>query len=137
MRNTIKKYIKIKHITVFIFLILCLLIAGIWYKSNSTMSFNHDKWISALENESWSARKKMAQDLIDKKTLIGNSKKEIIEMFGTSENLSDVDSNEIYYATEVDYGWDIDPVRIEYLIISFDSQERVNSAYRKITLDKK
>ena len=79
----------------------------------------------------------MAQDLIDKKTLIGKSKKEIIEMLGTSENLSNVDSNEIYYATEVDYRWDIDPERLEYLIIAFDSQERVKSACRKITLDKK
>lgn len=137
LKNTIRKYINNKHITIFIFLILCLLVSVVWHNRHKTMSFNHDKWISALENESWSDRKKMAQDLIDKKTLIGKSKNDIIEMLGTSESLSDVASNEIYYATEVDYGWDIDPVRLEYLIISFDSQERVISACRKITLNRK
>jgi hypothetical protein len=79
----------------------------------------------------------MAQNLIDNETLIGKSKKEIIELLGTSENLSEVESNELYYATEVDYGWDIDPVKLEYFVISFDTQERVISAYRKITLDRK
>lgn len=52
-------------------------------------------------------------------------------MLGTSDDLSDVGSNELYYTTEVYYGWDIDPIRLEYFIISFDSKERVTSACRK------
>lgn len=137
MKDTIKKYMKNKYITIFIILILCLFILVIWYNRYLTVDFNHDIWISALEDEAWSTRKKMAQNLIDKKTLIGKSKKEIIEMLGSSDHLPDVAGNELYYTTEVDYGWDIDPVRIEYFIISFDSQERVIRAFRKITLDNK
>lgn len=137
MKDTIKKYMKNKYITIFIVLILCLFVFTIWYNRYLTVNFNHDIWISALEDESWSTRKKMAENLIDRKTLIGKSKKEIIEMLGSSDDLSDIAGNELYYATEVYYGWDIDPVRVEYFIISFDSQERVIRAFRKITLDNK
>lgn len=65
MKNNTKKYRKIKYIPIYFFFIGCLLTVVILCNRNSTKSFNHDKWISALENESWSSRKKMAQYLID------------------------------------------------------------------------
>lgn len=42
----------------------------------------------------------------------------------------------LYYTIELKYGRDIDPVKIEYLIVSLDSKEKVESVYRKIALDK-
>ena len=100
------------------------------------MKFNHDEWLSAEENWSWNVRKKMAQDLVDSKILIGMSKQEVTDMLGKGEEFSDTPSNELDYTIDLDYGWDIDPVKIEYLIITLDSKEHVTSVYRKIVLDK-
>ena len=57
-------------------------------------------------------------------------------MLGTSEDYSDVDSSDLYYTIELNYGFDIDPVKIEYLIVSLNSKKQVTRVYRKIVLDK-
>jgi hypothetical protein len=100
------------------------------------MDFNHNKWIEAKENASWDERKKMAQFLISNQTLIGKSKQDIVEKLGNNENLSNVDSDELYYIIECTYGNDIDPIKIEYLVISLNSNNTVIKVCRKVTLDK-
>lgn len=43
---------------------------------------------------------------------------------------------ELYYTIDLDYGMDIDPVKVEYLIVSLNSESRVMKVIRKIALDK-
>ena len=99
------------------------------------MEFNHDKWIKAKETAYWDIRKKMAQNLLENQTLVGKQKQEVFEILGTAERFSDVKSSELYYTIELNYGSDIDPIKIEYRIISLDSNDMVTKVYRKIALD--
>ncbi len=78
----------------------------------------------------------MAQDVIDTKMLVGMSKQDVIKILGEAENYLNVESNKLHYTIEVDYGWDIDPVKIEYLIVALNSNEQVINVYREIALDK-
>ena len=102
------------------------------------MKFDNYRWINSHDGifvDSY-VRKSMAQYLENNNILIGKSKHEVIEMLGESEDFSDIPSNELYYTLECDYGYDIDPVKIEYLIVILDSKDHVTQTYRKVTLDK-
>ena len=127
---------RINKSRILVIILSCILPFTIMGCNNQTLSFNHDKWIRAKETASWDIRKKMAQDLIDKKSLLGESKKDVIQMLGMSEDYSDVKSNELYYTTELKYNGDIDPTKIEYLIVTLNQKQNVTSVDRKIILDK-
>jgi hypothetical protein len=137
MKNGILKSVKPFTMLKIGLPILCLLLLfAVSGCSNSTMEFNHYKWVKAKENASWDVRRKMAQYLLNNQTLIEKSKQEVIEILGTAEHYSDVESNELYYTIELKYGSDIDPIKIEYLIVSLDSKETVTKVYRKVALIK-
>lgn len=101
--------------------------------SNSRVTFKHDEWIRA-NDEFLYERKKMAVDLVDSKMLVGISKQEVIELLGAAENFSE--SDKLYYTIEIDYGSDIDPVKIEYLVVSLGSEEQVSSVFIEIKHNK-
>ncbi len=48
--------------------------------SNASIKFNHDEWIKANDDYSWDVRKKMAQDVIDTKMLVGMYVKRWLKM---------------------------------------------------------
>ncbi|WP_143007029.1 hypothetical protein [Paenibacillus tianmuensis] len=108
-----------------------LVIAGC---SDKKMTFDQKIWIEARDNESWELRQKMAQYLIEEQTLVGNDKNEIIQLLGKPEDYSDVSKNEMYYTIDLFYGYDIDPVRVEYLVFSLDSNNKVTKYVRKLAL---
>jgi outer membrane protein assembly factor BamE (lipoprotein component of BamABCDE complex) len=101
----------------------------------SKISFNKVKWMNSQSKSEvdidWDMRKNMAEDLVDKKTLIGKTKSEVIQLLGEPEKLEDIPENELYYLSYIKYG-DIDPTRIEYLICTLDEEEYVtNVIYKK------
>ncbi|OAS18658.1 hypothetical protein [Paenibacillus oryzisoli] len=100
------------------------------------LAFDQDTWVEAKDNGSWRPRQKMAQYLIEQQTLIGKDRNEVIQLLGKPEAYENVPSNEMYYTIDLYYGLDIDPARIEYLIFSLDSNNRVSKYVRKTTLDK-
>lgn len=90
-----------------------------------------------LEKAKWDARDYedrvqfrpgMARKLVFDKSLIGKSRTEIIEMIGEYEESHDSSPNIIRYGLEAIWGWNIDPIAIEYLKIYFDSENKVEKA---------
>lgn len=126
-----KQYVKFLGI---IMLLTLLITTGCG--NDKVLVFDKEKWNEAKVNESWSLRQKMAQYLIDEQTLIGKDKMEIIELLGKPEEYSNVSKDEMYYTIDLYYGHDIDPVRVEHLILSLDENNKVISYKRKKTLDK-
>lgn len=104
--------------------------------SSSKTAFDHNKWIDAENSGKWNTRKKMAQDLVNQKILIGKSKSEVIQLLGKSKELSNTADNELYYTIDLEYGTDIDPVKVEYLIIYLNADNKAINAIGKIVLDK-
>ncbi|CAM3153324.1 hypothetical protein PASE110613_17875 [Paenibacillus sediminis] len=100
------------------------------------MNFEHEKWIDAEEHASWKMRKAMAQDLINRQILDNKNRNQIVDLLGEPEVFSDVPENEMYYTIEEDYGHDIDPIKLEYLVVKLQTNEKVESYYRKVVLDK-
>lgn len=103
---------------------------------NSKTPFDKNQWIDAKDSGKWSIRKRMADDLIENKTLIGKTKSEIVQLLGDPKSFSDIPNDQLYYSIELDYGMDIDPVKIEYFIVTLNSESQVIEVIRKVTLDK-
>jgi hypothetical protein len=103
---------------------------------NSKTPFDKSQWIDAKDSGKWSIRKRMAGDLIENKTLIGKKKSEIVQLLGEPERFSNIPNNQLYYTIELDYGMDIDPVKIEYLIVTLNSESQAIEVIRKVILDK-
>ena len=107
--------------------------------TNKTTVFNKEKWINTRKHSEididWNVQKSMAQDLIDKNMLIGKTKSEIIQLLGEPAKLTDISRDELYYKIEVEYDG-IDSVKLEYLIITLNSESFATKVIRKVTLDK-
>lgn len=70
----------------------------------------------------------MARYLIDKEILIGKSRAEIVEMLGASVSGGFVGASKTRYELEAIWGRNIDPIAIEYLKITFNSEDKVEKA---------
>lgn len=70
----------------------------------------------------------MARKLFVEKSLIDKSRAEIIQMLGKDEESHDLSPNVVRYGLEEIYGYNIDPIAIEYLKITFDSKNKVEKA---------
>ncbi len=108
-----------------LFIICTLLLFTIIGCNNAEIKFNHDAWIKAKDTASWDIRKKMAKDIMNRQLLINKSEKEVNDILGTPEAYADVETNKLYYIIEMNYGYDIDPVKIVHLIVSLDSKGKV------------
>ncbi|RUS45857.1 hypothetical protein [Cohnella sp. AR92] len=118
------------------YIILIFLILSIGC-SKENLKFEHQNWIEAKDNASWKIRKSMAQDLINRQLLENMNKNQVIRLLGDPETFADVPENEMYYTIEEKYGYDIDPIRLEYLIVKLKTEEKVvESYYRKVVLDR-
>lgn len=78
-------------------------------------------------------RHRMVNDLLNRYLSPGKlSRTQVIALLGEPEEGNDVE-NQISYWLNEEYGWDIDPVKIEYLIIQFDSRGLVEKATHNVT----
>lgn len=127
---------KIKPFLQKVLLIICFLILfTVIGCGNTETKFNHDAWIKAKDTASWGIRKDMAKDIVNRQLLIDKSSKEVNDILGTPEVYSDVEANKFYYIIEMNYGHDIDPVKIMHLIVSLDSKGKVISVNEETIVD--
>jgi hypothetical protein len=102
-----------------------------WQRSFiSSIPYEKQKWFEAditgtITGEN--PRPSMARYLIEQKTLIGKSHKELIEMLGEEKDQEIDGRKTITYELEEIYR-SIDPIAIEFLIISFDKDNKVEKA---------
>lgn len=61
-------------------------------------------------------RKSMLDDVIKNHAIKGRSYRQIVELLGEEES----EANKLYYNIITDYGWDIDPIYLKSLVITFD-----------------
>lgn len=94
--------------------------------------FERTKWFALEEGLGWEVasqfRPGMARKLVAENILIGKSRAEIFELLGDNEDDGFDSEKEIRYGLEEIYGWNIDPVAIEYLKITFNSEDRCEKA---------
>lgn len=99
----------------------------------NTKEFNHDEWteLSDVHTYNWEVRKKMAQYLIEEDILINLTKSQVIEMLGEDVIITNFPENQMQYTIYLDYGSDIDPVKIESLTIIFNPDNIVKEVKRE------
>lgn len=91
-------------------------------------SFDKQKWsdVTTIGVEAtWEVRPGMARDLTNRRMLIGKNRSEIAEMLGEIFEENVFKENQMSYELEVIWGSNIDPIAIEYLVIDFDEENRV------------
>jgi len=89
-----------------------------------TEKFDKNKW-SEYDYLGGSDRSSMADDLIQRRLLIGLSNKQMLKLLGPSEK----DNAETQYTLEENYEFlGIDPVSGKYLIIKFNKDSIITSA---------
>ena len=94
----------------------------------SPIPFEKAKWDARDYEDKVQFRPGIARKLVADKSLIGKSRAEIIELLGESQESHDTSTNVIRYELEGIYGWNIDPIAIEYLKITFDVENKVGKA---------
>jgi hypothetical protein len=92
-----------------------------------SVPFEKTKWNARDYEDRIQFRPGMARKLVGDKSLIGKSRTEIIELFGDEENTYDSSEMKAYTLEDI-YDWNIDPIAIEYLKITFDLEDKVEKA---------
>ena len=90
------------------------------------MEFDKEKWNEKVDI-TYTNRDAMLHDLITNHQLVGLSYDHLIELLGNPENYAHRDSSELYYTVVEDYGWNIDPVYMKYLVFTIDQDSVVTS----------
>ncbi|MBO6524481.1 MAG: hypothetical protein JJ971_11685 [Balneolaceae bacterium] len=69
----------------------------------------------------------MVQELTENYKLVGLSFDELVDLLGRPQNVAALDSNKIYYEIVVEFGWNIDPERVEYLVFEMNEDSIVTA----------
>ncbi len=102
-------------------LILTLLLIG----CNNQRPFNSDVWkFSGGESIMTNIRFSMTDDLLNNNLLIGKTKTEIDSLLGFTNLSLDSDNKTYLYLVKEEYSSDIDPDRIIYVAVKFDSLDK-------------
>lgn len=72
-------------------------------------------------------REAMVQELTENYKLVGLSFDELVDLLGRPQNVAALDSNKIYYEIVVEFGWNIDPERVEYLVFEMNEDSIVTA----------
>lgn len=92
----------------------CLLVSC----DNKEIKFDQFKWNENFDGL-YHERESMIHDLMNNHLKKGMTYAEIIKLIGEPENFPIYKKNAIGYTVMEDYGWDIDPVEHDRLIIEF------------------
>jgi hypothetical protein len=76
-------------------------------------------WVASNNIDEFPIREKMARYLNSKRILIGKSLDEIDQMLGQT-SISLENENKVYYEISENYGFDIDPIALEVIIVLLD-----------------
>lgn len=88
--------------------------------------FDKDKWDDKVDI-TYENREAMVHDLITNYKLVGLTFYELVELLGSPENVANVDSNKVYYTIVEEYGWNIDPIRVEYLVFEMNEDSIITA----------
>lgn len=88
--------------------------------------FDKDKWDYKVDII-YENREAMVHDLITNYKLVGLTFYELVELLGSPENVAAVDSNKVYCTIIEEYGWNIDPIRVEYLVFEMNEDSIVTA----------
>lgn len=103
---------------VFIFLLLQVIIS-------CGSKFDAEKWKIKSNEITYTYRSEMIDDLIENVQLKGLNPDQIINLLGEPDSVDDEIYLVFYYTIEEEYGFDIDPIYLKYLVISFDKDGKV------------
>lgn len=106
-----------KFLFVFLFLFL---------SCTQRTEFNKEKWNDKVDI-TYTNRDAMLHDLTTNYKLVGLSYNQLTELLGNPQNYGHADSTELYYTVVEDYGWDIDPVYMKYLVFTIDQDSVVTN----------
>lgn len=100
---------------------------------NNDIPFNSKRWNNPAQNDDLELRCRynMVNDLIQKKLLVGKNKNQIIKLLGEdTEVVEEIKPNELAYTILIDYGFDIDPVKMVYLVICLKNSKYHSHHFR-------
>ncbi len=112
-----------KIILILIFNVSFLLCISCRYRIE--IPFERERWQREDSITQNTSRPGMAKNLVNQKLLIGKTRDEVQEMLGKPNPIPEEIQNKIIYTVEEDFGWDIDPVYIEWLEITFNQENKV------------
>ena len=92
------------------------------------MEFDKDKW-NEKGDIYYKFRRQMINDLVKNHLNSKMSKREIIDILGQSNFRDTTTNSELTFEIYEDYGWDIDPVETQNLIITLDSDSTLDKVY--------
>jgi len=107
--------------------IFLLLFSLVFFLScNSDVDFNSEVWKkSGGENITLDTRIKMVNNLIESGILLKKSEVKIIDLIGKPSKINETISDSIkYFEVQEFYGWNIDPVKLTFLKITFDKNKK-------------
>ena len=92
------------------------------------MEFDKEKW-NEKGDIYYKFRRQMINDLVKNHLNSKMSKREIIDILGQSNFRDTTTNSELTFEIYEDYGWDIDPVETQNLIITLDSDSTLDKVY--------
>ena len=97
------------------------------YTPNRPMAFEKNRWTKARNQGDERVLNRMSNDLILRNALIGETRKQVIDLLGEPEKYDNATDRQMFYLVRED--WDaIDPVRLDHLLILLDPNGRVVEA---------
>jgi len=86
--------------------------------ADPSIDFKKESW-NERSDLIYSNRSKMLRSLLADHLTEGMTRIQVTQLLGRPENWSNIPTNEIGYEIEVDYGWNIDPVKGKNLLLQF------------------
>lgn len=111
---------------------------GMYWEGNRDIPFNRALWKAGSINQTIGGdvdpfRHKMVKDLLEKYLSAGMNRGQVVALLGEpSESEQNTERNEISYWLNQEYGWGIDPVKVEELVIKFNSTGSVEKVTRRV-----
>jgi hypothetical protein len=93
---------------------------------NSENKFTKELW-NEKEDIHYEKRKYIVDDLVENYLQIGIKYNEVIELLGQPNYPSKNEDNCLVYEVEVDYGFDVDPVKVVNLNLKFNTDSLLDS----------
>ena len=98
---------------------------GLACETSQPIPFERSRWDVARVEGNWAVREAMAQSLIGARSLIGLTRASLTAMLGNPEGYSSQEPGRAFYLIREDFGFDIDPVLVEHLVVTLGPDDVV------------
>ena len=108
---------------------LAILILLVTFACSADMDFDRNKW-NEKGDLYYKYRRQMVMDLLESHLNSEMTEIEITDLVGRSSNYGDsTKQKELTFEIYEDYGWDIDPIEVQHLIIALDNDLTLDKVY--------